>query len=92
MAGSHVVGVVALLWSARPQLQRDIATTKMILQNTANPGVTVNPPQTCGGTPSTSIPNNSFGYSRVDALAAVLSVPRGPTPAPRPHPTPPLRP
>jgi subtilisin family serine protease len=81
MAGPHVVGVVALLWSARPQLQRDIATTKMILQNTANPGVTVNPPQTCGGIPSTTIPNNSFGYGRVDALAAVNSVPQGsPTP------------
>src|SRR5205814_3741707 len=41
MAGPHVCGVVALLWSARPQLVRDIDTTKMILQNTANPGVTV---------------------------------------------------
>src|SRR5213080_1473791 len=54
MAGPHVVGVVALLWSARPQLQRDIANTKMILQNTANPAVTVNPPQTCGGIPNTT--------------------------------------
>src|SRR5215472_3916394 len=81
MAGPHVVGTVALLWSARPQLVRDIATTKMILQNTANPGVTVNPPQTCGGIPNTTIPNNSFGYGRVDALAAVNSVPLGsPTP------------
>ena len=66
MAGPHVVGVVALLWSARPQLVRDIAATKTILQNTANPGVTVTA-QTCGGTPSTQIPNNSFGYGRVDA-------------------------
>src|SRR5947207_10696442 len=81
MAGPHVVGTVALLWSARPQLARDIATTKTILQNTANPAVTVNPAQTCGGTPSTTIPNNSFGYGRVDALAAVNSVPPGsPTP------------
>src|SRR5206468_1163489 len=81
MAGPHVVGTVALLWSARPQLQRDIATTKMVLQNTANPGVIVNPPQTCGGIPNTTIPNNSFGYGRVDALAAVNSVPQGsPTP------------
>src|SRR5207237_6829076 len=73
MAGPHVCGVVALLWSARPQLVRDIDTTKMILQNTANPGVTVSA-QTCGGIPSTQIPNNSFGYGRVDALAAVNSV------------------
>jgi serine protease AprX len=69
MAGPHVVGVVALLWSARPSLVRNIAATKTLLQNTANPAVTVSP-QTCGGTPSTQIPNNSFGYGRVDALAA----------------------
>jgi subtilisin family serine protease len=91
MAGPHVVGVVALLWSARPQLQRDIANTKTILQNTANPNVTVSPPQTCGGIPNTTIPNNSFGYGRVDALAAVLSVPRS-GPSPRPRPTRPPRP
>ncbi len=75
MAGPHVVGVVALLWSGRPALVRDIALTKMFLQTTANPGVTVSPAQTCGGTlgstPGLSqIPNNSFGYGRVDALAA----------------------
>ena len=70
MAAPHVAGVVALLWSARPALVRDIAATKTFLQNTANPSVTVTP-QTCGGTPSTQIPNNSFGYGRVDALAAV---------------------
>ena len=29
MAGPHVVGVVALLWSARPQLVRDIAATTL---------------------------------------------------------------
>jgi serine protease AprX len=71
MAGPHVVGVVALLWSAHPELVRDIATTKTILQNTANPGVVVSPAQTCGGISSSSIPNNSFGWGRVDALAAV---------------------
>ena len=69
MAGPHVAGVVALLWSARPSLARNIAATKSILQNTANPAVTVTA-QTCGGTPSTQIPNNSFGYGRIDVLAA----------------------
>jgi serine protease AprX len=74
MAGPHVAGVVALLWSARPQLVRNIDLTKTILQNTANPAVTVTP-ETCGGTPSTQIPNNSFGYGHIDALAAVNAVP-----------------
>ena len=69
MAGPHVAGVVALIWSARPSLVRNIAATKTLLQNTANPAVTV-ALQTCGGIPSTQIPNNSFGYGRVDALAA----------------------
>ncbi len=73
MAGPHVAGVVALLWSARPHLIRDIAATRTLLQNTANPLVTVTPAQTCGGIASSQIPNNSFGYGRVDALAAYNS-------------------
>jgi serine protease AprX len=80
MAGPHVVGVVALLWSARPELSRMITETKTILQNTANPNVVVSPVQTCGGIPSSQIPNNTFGYGRVDALAAVNSVPVQGTP------------
>lgn len=74
MASPHVAGVVALLWSARPLLLRNIAATKTILQNTANPSIAVSP-QTCGGTPSTQIPNNTFGYGRIDALAAVNAAP-----------------
>jgi hypothetical protein len=49
---------------------RNIALTKAVLQNSANPAVVLAPTQTCGGTPSTQIPNNSFGYGRVDALNA----------------------
>jgi subtilisin family serine protease len=74
MAGPHVAGAVALLWSARPQLLRDIAATKTVLQNTANPNISVSL-QNCGGTPSSQIPNNTFGYGRIDALAAVNAVP-----------------
>jgi len=70
MAGPHVAGVVALLWSARPGLVRNIALTKTFLQNSANPAVVLTPTQTCGGTVSTEIPNNSFGYGRIDALNA----------------------
>src|SRR5436190_925936 len=88
MASPHVVGVVALLWSAHPQLVRDIAATKTLLQNTANPNITVTP-QTCGGTPDTQIPNNIFGYGRIDAYAAFfLGVTPTPTPMATPTPTP----
>ncbi|MEQ1642814.1 MAG: S8 family serine peptidase, partial [Pyrinomonadaceae bacterium] len=86
MAGPHVAGVVALLWSARPALNRDIATTKTLLQNTANPAITLTTAQTCGGIPHTQIPNNSFGYGRVDALAAYNAA-GGPTPTPTATPT-----
>ncbi len=75
MAGPHVAGVVALLWSAKPALVRNIAATKNLLQSTANPGVVLTPAQTCGGTSSATIPNNSFGYGRVDALAAYNAAP-----------------
>lgn len=71
MASPHVAGVVALLWSARPHLARDIGATRSLLLATANPAVSVSPAQTCGGIASTSVPNNSFGYGRVDVLAAV---------------------
>ncbi|MEJ7623238.1 MAG: S8 family serine peptidase [Pyrinomonadaceae bacterium] len=71
MAGPHVAGVVAVLWSARPELVRNVAATKSLLQNTANPVVTLGAVQTCGGTASSQIPNNSFGFGRVDVFAAV---------------------
>jgi len=86
MAGPHVAGVVALLWSARPSLLGNISATKTLLQNTANPGVIVTPVQTCGGTLSSQIPNNSFGYGRVDALAAYNAA-GGATPTPTNTPT-----
>jgi serine protease AprX len=86
MASPHVAGAVALLWSARPELVRDIAATKALLQNTANPSVTVNPPEFCGATLSTEIPNNSFGYGRVDVLAA-FNASASPTPTATATPT-----
>ena len=86
MAGPHVAGVIAVLWSARPALVRDIAATKTLLQNTANPQVILTTPQTCGGISSTQIPNNSFGYGRVDVLAA-YNASGGATPTPTNTPT-----
>jgi hypothetical protein len=69
MASPHVVGTVALLWSARPSLSRDIARTKWLLTRSANPAVTVGANAAgCGGI--AGIPNNHFGWRRLDALAA----------------------
>ena len=71
MAGPHVVGVIALLWSARPELSRRIAETKALLVASAVPSVTMSFAELCGGVSSDFFPNNSFGAGRVDALAAV---------------------
>ena len=87
MASPHVTGVVALLWAARPELARNIAATKAVLLATANPDVTLTSPQTCGGVPNTIVPNNSFGYGRVDVLAAVNAALLA-TPSPSPTRTP----
>ncbi|MGE4073436.1 MAG: S8 family serine peptidase [Lysobacterales bacterium] len=69
MAGPHVAGLVALLMSVDPTLKRDPARVEALLRDTAvTDTVTA---QTCGGTASpATVPNNTFGYGRVDALSA----------------------
>jgi len=66
MAGPHVVGAVALLWSAKPALRNDIDQTEAILNTTAAPRASAQ----CGDPPGT-VPNNVYGWGRLDALAAV---------------------
>lgn len=66
MAGPHVAGLVGLLLSARPDMAGDVDAIETIINDTAVP---VNVTQTCGGIPSSTIPNNTFGYGRIDALA-----------------------
>ncbi|MEO3779570.1 S8 family serine peptidase [Micromonospora sp. B11E3] len=70
MASPHTAATVALMWSASPALQGDIAETKRILDDTA---IDVNA-LTCGGTLDD---NNVFGEGRLDAFAAVSATPRG---------------
>lgn len=70
MASPHIAGVVALLISADPILAGQVATLEWLMTQTAFTGVVVSPVQTCGGVPSTQIPNNTFGWGRVDVLAA----------------------
>lgn len=68
MAGPHVAGAVALLWSAQPKLVGDIDRTTEILRSTA---ITSGTPQNCGGVDGTATPNNTFGYGRLNVEAAV---------------------
>ncbi len=69
MAGPHVAGVAALLMSVDPTLKRDPARIEALLNATAVNDITT--VQTCGGTTAPgTIPNNTFGHGRVDALNA----------------------
>ncbi|MEN6534377.1 MAG: S8 family serine peptidase [Bryobacteraceae bacterium] len=67
MASPHVAGVVALLWSARPELYAKIALTEKVLRLSAVPMSTS---ENCGGS-AQLIPNNTYGSGRVDAASAV---------------------
>ncbi|MEJ3749078.1 S8 family serine peptidase [Actinomycetes bacterium KLBMP 9797] len=69
MAAPHVTGSVALLWSAAPALDGDIAATKAALDDAA---IDVND-VTCGGSADN---NNVYGEGRLDAYAAVSAAPR----------------
>jgi subtilisin family serine protease len=67
MAGPHVAGVVALMWSANPSLIGDIQQTERILAETATPFRGALP--ACAG--DGSLPNNAVGYGVVNAYEAV---------------------
>jgi hypothetical protein len=68
MAGPHVAGLVALVISANPALRGDVDELESIIEQTA-----VDKPtnEGCGGDTATQVPNNTYGWGRIDALAAV---------------------
>ncbi|MGG8408059.1 S8 family serine peptidase [Streptomyces sp. 12297] len=70
MASPHTAATVALLWSAAPALEGDVAQTEALLDGTALDTDNA----TCGGS---AADNNVFGEGRLDALAAVSAAPRG---------------
>lgn len=64
MATPHVAGAIALLWSARPELRHQIADTENILNDSA-----VDVSSTACS--SNGVPNNTYGYGRLDIKAAI---------------------
>ena len=68
MASPHVAGTVALMWAADPTLVGNVALTEQILQDSAMP---LTSSETCGGVSGGAIPNNTYGWGRIDALAAI---------------------
>lgn len=71
MATPHVAGLFALVWSAAPGLVGHLAETEYVITSTA---VHLTTDEGCGGDAPTSVPNNVYGWGRIDALAATLAV------------------
>ena len=69
MAGPHVAGLVALVISANPALAGDVDRIEDIVEQSAAKKTTTDG---CGGDTTASVPNNTYGEGRIDALAAVL--------------------
>lgn len=68
MAGPHVAGLVALIISANPSLAGDVDRIEEIIEQTAAKKTTT---EGCGLDTTTQVPNNTYGWGRIDALAAV---------------------
>ena len=68
MAAPHVAGLTALLISAQPALAGQVDLLEALITQNA---VHLTTSQICGGVAGTTIPNNSFGWGRIDSLASV---------------------
>lgn len=72
MAAPHVAGLAALLLSARSDLKGQTDQLRWLIERSANPAVNIpGLPTTCGGTSPAQIPNNFFGWGRIDAQNAL---------------------
>lgn len=68
MAGPHVAGLVALVISANPALAGNVDRIEEIIEQSAAKKTTT---EGCGLDTTTQVPNNTYGWGRIDALAAV---------------------
>jgi len=69
MAAPHVAGLVALLLSANPDMIGDVDRIEEIIEASALARAA--PEETCGGISGNSIPNNTYGWGRIDAWEAL---------------------
>lgn len=67
MAGPHVVGLVALMWSANPELIGKIDETAQIIKATTTPIES----SACMPDGVSQSPNNTYGYGMINAVKAV---------------------
>ena len=68
MAGPHVAGLVALVISANPALAGNVDRIEEIIELSAAKKTTT---EACDSDTATQVPNNTYGWGRIDALAAV---------------------
>jgi serine protease AprX len=71
MAAPHVAGLVALLISARPELKGQVDQIEEAIRHSAKPLTTS---QKCGDIPGSQVPNNTYGWGRVDAWNALTEI------------------
>lgn len=67
MAAPHVAGLAALLISAEPALAGQVDRLEWIITRSAVP---LSSSPNCDNTPVSPIPNNTYGWGRIDAWAA----------------------
>ena len=68
MAGPHVAGLVALVISANPFLAGNVDRIEEIIEQSAVRKTTA---ERCGLDSLSQVPNNTYGWGRINALAAV---------------------
>jgi subtilisin family serine protease len=68
MAAPHVSGLVALLLSARPYLTGQVEAIETKIEQNALPRTST---EDCGVIPGSRIPNNTYGWGRIDALETI---------------------
>jgi subtilisin family serine protease len=70
MASPHVAGEAALIWSAVPELRGQVQLTYWIIEQGTVPLV-VDQGYYCGADGAANVPNNQYGWGRIDAYEAV---------------------
>lgn len=72
MAAPHVAGLAALLISVDPSLSGEVDWLETLIESSALPRTSA---QNCGTVPTGGVPNNVYGWGRVDALSAADKLP-----------------
>lgn len=72
MASPHVVGLVALLISRDSKLHGNVDAIERIIRQSA---VRLTISQECGGVPGSQIPNNTYGWGRINAISYTTHLP-----------------